>query len=279
MSTLPPAEPMPADALREVDRLLALVYIRSRLTQIPEFIRIWQPVIEDLVTALKNVQPEIGDRWEQLSPEGRGAVIAVGAPGFLLQPEEAQVEGASYVQEAGGLMRTQVGGQLDAYRAQMAKLLAPLTVPDLEDMFLIVDLKEYGVFDRLKDAHPIAGPLRDSLESAFLRALTDFGPADAAAMPPGKVQARVQRKLGSFVRHAKTYDLVQRVDLWFLNRVLGKSPLQIASEMQETGLVEAGMDPGDRVRKYIREMNVLLDTPHRRRAETGAFEAWKDLAK
>ena len=74
----------------------------------------------------------------------------------------------------------------------------------------------------------------------MLRALADLGPADAVALSQGKMRARAQRKLGSLARHVKTYDLSQRVDLWIVNRVFGKSPLEIASEMQQADVLDRG---------------------------------------
>ena len=111
------------------------------------------------------------------------------------------------------------------------------------------------MFDRSKDASPFAGPAWDGLEAGLLRAFTDLGPVDASVMPLGAIQARARRKLGSLTRRLTTYDLLQRVDLWILNRVFGKSGLQIASDMQEAGAVEPDRDPIDRVRKHLREMH------------------------
>ena len=75
MSTLPAGTPISRDALREVDRLRALVLIATRLKEIPAFVRLYKPVADELATAFGVVQPAITERWVQLSPEGRGAVI------------------------------------------------------------------------------------------------------------------------------------------------------------------------------------------------------------
>ena len=277
MSTLPAATPISRDALREVDRLRALVLIATRLKEIPAFVRLYKPVADELTTAFRVVQPAITERWAQLSPEGRGAVIAAGSPGFFLQSEDAQAEASSYLQEMDRLMKPRAGVQLGAYRVRVADLLAPLRVEGLLDALLVVELKEQGMFDRPKDASPFAGPAWDGLEAGLLRALTDLGPVDASVMPLGAIQARARRKLGSLTRHLTTYDLSQRVDLWILSRVFGKSGLQIASDMQEAGVVEPDRDPIDRVRKHLREMNKLLGSQSRR-AEVGAFDHWNSLA-
>ena len=277
VSTLPAVEPMPPDAVRDLDRLRAIVLIATRLKAMPAFVRLYKPVADELATAFGVVQPAIRERWVQLSPEGRGAVIAAGSPGFFLQPEDAQSEASSYLQEIDRLMKPRAGVQLGAYRVRVAELLAPLRVEGLLDALLVVELKEQGLFDRSKDASPLAGPAWDGLEAGILRALTDLGPVEASVMPLGAIQARARRKLGSLTRHLTTYDLPQRVDLWILNRVYGKSALQIASDMQKAGLVEQDRDPLDRVRRHLRETKELLGTQSRR-AEVGAFDHWNSLA-
>ena len=73
MSTLPAATPISRDALREVDRLRAIVLIATRLKAMPAFVRLYKPVADELATAFGVVQPAITERWVQLSPEGRGA--------------------------------------------------------------------------------------------------------------------------------------------------------------------------------------------------------------
>ena len=115
MSTLPAAEPMSAGAIRAVDRLVALVLIATRLREIPELAGLLEPRADELAMALEVVQPAITERWAQLSPEGRGAVIAAGSPGFFLRPEDAQAEASSYFREADRLMKDHVEGQLGAY--------------------------------------------------------------------------------------------------------------------------------------------------------------------
>lgn len=142
---------------------------------------------------------------------------------------------------------------------------------------LVVELKEQGLFDRPKDASPLAGQAWDGLEAGILGALTDLGPVEASVMPLGAIQTRARRKLGSLTRHLTTYDLPQRVDLWILNRVYGESALQIASDMRKAGLVEQDRDPLDRVRRHLRETKELLGTQSRR-AEVGAFDHWNSLA-
>ena len=278
MSTLPAAEPMSPRSIREVDRLVALVLIATRLREIPELARLLEPRADELAMALEVVQPAISGRWAQLSPEGRGAVIAAGSPGFFLQPEDAQAEASSYFREADRLMKDHVEGKLGAYRVRIAELLAPLRVEGLQDAVLVVELKQRATWDLFKDSSPLAGPSWDGLESALLRAFADIGPAAAAALSPGKIQARAQRKLGSLSHHLKTHDLSQRIDLWIQSQVFGKSAVQIASEMQEAGAVEPDGDPGDRVRKHISDMNRLLGSPARGRTEPGAFVRWKHIA-
>ena len=279
MATYQPVTPVTPEAIKAWDRLQAMILVALALRVVPDFVRLWKPAYDSLAAEVREAMPVIVRRWSDLSPEGRGAAIAFGSPSLFLQPEAAQLEGAAYRAEEEGLFGPQVEAALESYQARIDMLLDPLPVEGLADTLLHIDLNEIGLFELLKEAGGVAGPWRDTLEANLLRGLTDLGPADLAKTTPGRVRERIRRKGGPLERHTKTYDLAQRVEFWFRNKVFGIPQAEIASQLQKAGEVAASGDPEARIRGYIHDINKLFGThPRGRPRKGGAVAYWNELA-
>ena len=280
MATDQPVTPLTPEAIEVLDRWKALILVASALRAVPDdFVRLWRPAYDRLAAAVREALPEIVRRWADLSPEGRGAAVAFGSPSLFLQPEAAQLEGVAYRAEAERLFDTHVGVALESYRALIDELLDFLAVEGLADILLLIDLKEIGLFEQLKEAGGVAGPWWDALETGLLRDLADLGPADLAKTTPGRVRGRIRRKSGPLARHIKTYDLEQRVEFWFRNKVFGVTQAEIALQLETAGDGLEGGDPERWVRRQVQDVNRLfgLSKPGRP-AKGGALAYWNSLA-
>ena len=280
MATDQPVAPFPAEAIVVLDRWKALILVASALRAVPDdFVRLWRPAYDRLAAAVREALPEIVRRLADLSPEGRGAAIAFGSTSLLLQPEAAQLEGVTFRAELEQLFGTHAGAAFASYLSTIDELLEPLAVEGLADILLLIDLKEIGLFEQLKEAGGVAGPWWDALETGLLRDITGLGPADLAKTTPGRVRGRIRRKSGPLRRHIETYDLEQRAHFWFMNKILSIPQAEIASRLQKAGEVAAGGDPGARIRRYIRDVNKILGTHTRGRPQKGGVLAyWSRLA-
>ena len=139
----------------------------------------------------------------------------------------------------------------------------------LADTLFLIHLNEIGLFELLKEAGGVAGPWRDALEANLLRGLTDLGPADLAKTTPGRVRGRIRRKSGPLARHMKTYDLAQRVQFWFINKVFGVRQADITSQLQDADEGAAAGDLEARVRRSIQDVNKLFGTRQPGRPKKG----------
>ena len=274
-----PVTPLTPETIEAVDRLTALTRVAQSLRAVPDFVRLWRPAYDGLAAGVWEALPEIKRRWAALSPEGRGAAVALGSPSLFLQPEAAQLEGVAYRAEADRLFGTHAEAAFASYLSTIDKLLAPLAVEGLANALLSIDMKEIGLSEQLKEAGGVAGPWLDAVETGLLRDLTDLGPKDLANTTPGRVRGRIRRKSGPLARHMKTYDLKRRVQFWFVNKILGVRQADIASQLQEADEVAVAGDPEARIRKSIQDINKLFGTRQPGRPKKGGVLAyWNELA-
>ena len=280
MATDQPVTPLTPESIEVFDRWQALILVAWALRAVPDdFVRLWRPAYDRLAAAVREALPEIVRRLADLSPEGRGAAIAFGSPSLLLQPEAAQLEGVSFRAALEQLFGTHAGAAFASYLSTIDELLEPLAVEGLADILLLIDLKEIGLFEQLKEAGGVAGRWWDALETGLLRDITGLGPADLAKTTPGRIRERIRRKSGPLARHMKTYDLEQRVLLWIRNKVSGDTQAEIALQLQEAGKVATGGDPEARIRKHVQDINKLFRVhPLGRPRKGGALAYWNQLA-
>jgi hypothetical protein len=56
-------------------------------------------------------------------------------------------------------------------------------------------------WDRIiRDTGPIAGPLRDLLETGVMKGITGLGPVELAKEHPGQIRRRMERKVALLMR-------------------------------------------------------------------------------
>lgn len=284
-----PTKPSLRDEIQFLDKQIARHYLVSRLSEIPEFVTIWERAragVSDLMDAL---EPILTDYFKTLSPMVRGALMSgmFGGGVWLMHDEKARDETLQVFQ----VLQTTVGHvqtlrkQLEpglGYKAKLEELAAPLSVPGLVDVLVMHDATRWGVDRLIYDSGPIEGPLRDWLEQTILKDATGLSPAGLALETPGRIRQRLQARTQPLRRHLNRYHLKRRIDLWVMNVVYGQTYEQITLLLQAEGDQPGNPDnnPHYWIRRQIRDARILLDMKRMGRPRKGGvLRQWKLAAE
>jgi hypothetical protein len=124
-----------------------------------------------------------------------------------------------------------------SYRTGLDSLLQPLGVPDLTELLMAWDQHVWGWDRVIHGTGPIAGPFRDLLEIEMMKGITDLGPVKLAKESPRQVRRRMEQKVAPLKHHhfrgdGPFHGLRQRIRLWALNNVYGKTLSGIAETLE-----------------------------------------------
>jgi len=262
-----------------IDTLLAKFLLVSELLQISEFAALWGQAKEIPEQVVGIIKPKLEAIFINLSEEARGALLLGGKAYDLydnnaINEAEAAALGLKLLcNSVNGLLQKE--GIQPEYRSDLEVLVKPLGVPDLVDVMMILDMKEWGI-DRLLSG-PVSGPTRDLLETILFRELTGLSPVEAISKTQISLRRRVRQKVGPLGRHLKRYALQRRVGLWVRNVVLGQTITDIACE--ESAIT--GFSSYEWVKRQIREGNKILEVKRQpgRPRKGGVLRQWKLMAK
>jgi hypothetical protein len=285
------------ERVEATDRLLGKILLILELFEIPEFRRLWGKAFEKQYRVVEGIIACHQAALNQISPEGREAftrqaVVQIQAPEgrtvFAITESGAEVL-SSYgpkafyealvvtkaLNEATKQLEQSIGDQIDdmgsaSYRVALENLVGPLGVPNLALIIMALDWKVWGWYERLANVYPMdrslreGGWLREQLEAAVLKGLTDLSPAQLAKESPGRIRRRMERKVAPLMRRyfrgGEPFDVLrQRIHLWIRNKVYGETLTEIARDLQSDESRRAtGVSPQSWVEQQIGEATHIL---------------------
>jgi uncharacterized membrane protein len=275
--------PLNREAITFFDTLLAKWLLLAELLQISEFAQLRSQARSIPEAVIKAIKPKLENILTGLSPEACGALIT-GEKAYSLYDRDALNEAEAAAIKLHLLTRA-VNEFLEKerikrdYQSRLEAIVKPLGVPGLVGVVMLLDLKEWGI-DRIFTAQ-VAGPSRDLLESMFIRGLTDLSPVEAMSETQASLIRRMRRKVSPLSRHVKRYALQQRIRLWVRNVVHGESIHSIARELQNNVERPADAEPGEWVKRQIRDASKILEVkrPLGRPRKGGVLRYWKLMVK
>lgn len=272
------SEPSSKEIVTFFDNEWAKHYLVMKLLEIQEFVELWSRARELPTVVMEAIQPKVQEWWSAMSGAGRGAFAALSAgKRFESYDRGAQQEAVAFISFYTQMVRTidsemlKLGLNVD-YQGQLERLVEPLGVPDLEVTLMVLDLQMWK-WDRLgKDSGPVEGPYRTDVETASLGWMTGLSPSEIANETPGRIQARMRRKVAPLSRHIKRYDLPSRIDLWVRHKVLGEP---IAKIVGVARTAEGGADSWVRqmIQEATRDLRAKVATG--RPSKEGVLRRWK----
>ena len=83
--------PLNSKDIEEIDHLFGKFFLVWELFQIEEFVALWWPALQRQSRAMQAIPTDLADRMTRMSPEGRGAFIAMasGSEAWRLHSEDA----------------------------------------------------------------------------------------------------------------------------------------------------------------------------------------------
>ena len=237
-------KPLPKES---IDSHLAGAYLLLKLTEIPEFAKLWEDARRNVEKAFKAMRPELEKVFSRL------------------YDKDARKEAARALVELRVLTTAmnkvlQKHGLQGDYEKRLSSLIEPLLVPGLLDLMKTQDAMRWNL-TQLVDG-PIEGPMKNQMESEFIKFFTDYSPLEAAKETPGRFRDRMQRKTAPVRLHLNKFDIAKRIDLWIENRVLGQTIQEIADEIG--GRLDNRPRPYEWEKNQIRQANEMLETTQRR---------------
>ena len=287
--------PLEPQDISEIDHLIGKIFLVWELFQIGEFVALWWPALQRQSRAMQAIPKDFADRMTRTSPEGREAFIAITSESeaWRMHSEEAIEEArilVDYLVASADKASLELGEQIDwhgsvSYRTTLEYLVAPLGVPGLTEAIIAWDM---GVFGWRMDEAIFAdtsGPFKEYLEQGILRTLTELSPADLARETPGRIRGRMERKVAPLRRHyfsgAEPFQgLRQRIHLWVLNKVHGKTIFKVTQSLgSNEGRIDNGEYPESWVQEQIKDANRILRAklPRGRPRKGGVLRQWKTM--
>ena len=272
--------PFPQEVIASADTMMAKCWLVLELLKIDEFTALWRRVKENPSLIIEAIKPELEKISTSLSPAGRGALLAAsgGVTGLCDEHTEAEaLLAATKLNRLGDAVNEfcQNKGIASDYLPNLKLIIEPLGVPDLADVIMAYDIKEWGIDGILTG--PIDGLARDLFESTIIHDLTDLSLAEAFSETRTQFNQRIMHKVGPLARHVKKYALQPRIQLWVRNVVYGESIRQIAENMVPV----VGYSSDDWVKQQIRDASRILGVNRLtgRPRKGGVIRVWKLMAK
>ena len=272
--------PLTQEVIDSADTLMAKCWLVLALVEIDEFTVLWSRAKQIPDVIIKTIRPKLEEISTSLSPTGRGALLAASGEVTGLYDEHTEAEAllaATKLNRLGDAINElcQNNGITSDYLPILKLLVEPLGVPDLAEVIMAYDIKEWGI-DRIL-AGPIDGLAHDLLASRIIQDLTDLSLADAFSETRTQFNQRVMHKVGPLARHVKKYALQQRIQLWVRNVVYGESIRQIAESM----VPNVGYSSDDWVKQQIQDASRILGVKRLtgRPRKGGVIRHWKLIAK
>jgi hypothetical protein len=272
--------PLTQEVIDSADTLMAKCLLVLALVEIDEFTMLWSRAKQIPDVIIKTIRPKLEEISTSLSPAGRGALLAASVEVTGLYDEHTEAEAllaATKLKRLGEAVNEfcQNKGITPDYLPILKLLVEPLGVPDLAEVIMAYDIKEWGI-DRIL-AGPIDGLAHDLLASRIIHDLTDLSLADAFSETRTQFNQRVMHKVGPLARHVKKYALLQRIQLWVRNVVYGESIRQIAESM----VPNVGYSSDDWVKQQIQDASRILGVKRLtgRPRKGGVIRDWKLMAK
>jgi hypothetical protein len=273
-----PSSPFsPKEAIRFLDTTVAKLFLLVELREIPEFSEEWRQAKQIPQMVIEAIMPELEEICANLSPEARGALLSLGEAAYGLYDKDTQDEAQLAATKLKPLEDAIIEGIKADYLSRLEALVEPLGVPGLVDYMRIMDCREWGLTQVSQG--PVAGPLRDLVESSVFKAFTDLSPIEALSQTRPAIKRRITRKISPVTQHIKRYDLVQRIRLWVRNVVYGESIKDIASRLQADlqRVEDKGYNRDQWIKKQIRDTSRILGfkRPPGRPRKGGVLRQWK----
>ena len=279
----------------EIDHLIGKVFLVWELFQTKEFVALWWPALQRQARAMWAIPSDFADRMTRMSPEGRAAFFAMasGSQAWRHHAQQATEEAgilADFLVASATKASQELGEQIDwygsvSYRTTLEYLVAPLGVPGLTEVIIAWDMEVFGW--RMDEAifSNATGPFKDHLEQAILGTLTELSPAGLAKETPGRIRARMKRKIAPLSRHyfsgAEPFrGLRQRIHLWVLNKVQGNTIFEVAQSLgSNEDRIANGEFPESWVQEQIQDANRILKAklPKGRPPKGGVIRQWKTM--
>ena len=287
--------PLNSKDIEEIDHLWGKFFLVWELFQIEEFVALWWPALQRQSRAMQAIPTDFAHRMTRMSPEGRGAFIAMasGSEAWRLHSEDAIVEASllANILTDGAAKASQVlGDQLNwygsvSYRTILEYLVAPLGVSGLTEVIIAWDMEVFGWRIDESIFGNTSGPFKEYLEQGILRTLTELSPAGLAKETPGRIRARMERKVAPLRRHyfsgAEPFQgLRQRIHFWVLNKVRGKTIFKVTQSLgSNKGRIDSGEFPESWVQEQIKDANRILRAklPRGRPPKGGVIRQWKTM--
>lgn len=272
--------PLSQEVIASADTMMAKCLLVLALAEVDEFTVLWKQAKQNPELIIKAIKPELEEIARSLSPAGRGSLLAANGEVMGLYDEHTEAEAllvATKLNRLGDAVNEfcQNKGIASDYLPILKLLVEPLGVPDLADVILAYDIKEWGI-DRIL-AGPIDGLAHDLLASRIIQDLTDLSLADAFSETRTQFNQRLMHKVGPLARHVKKYSLLQRIQLWVRNVIYGESIRQIAESM----VPDVGYSSDEWVKQQIRDASRILGVKRLtgRPRKGGVIRDWKLMAK
>lgn len=268
------------DLIGSADSQFARAYLLGELLQIPQFTSRWWPARRAALPHLQTFARATTEASTTLTPEARSALLFVGGVGLQLHTDEA-VRAAQEARDRIASLEQELNGvpEVRDYAQVLRALLTPIGVPMLFEVFLAFDLEGMGVTRWLVQAGPVQGPGVDAFQAVVLRDLTGLGPAEIAEETPSSLRRHLRANTAALPSHLARHKVGQRVHLWALNVICGKTQAEIAAEMQAEGRTRPDRDPLEWVSQQVQEAARLLGAqrPRGRPPKKGVLRAWSAL--
>lgn len=141
--------PLSREAVENIDTLLAKYQLLAELCQIPEFDHLWRDACRIPEQVVEVIRPRITKIFETMSAEGRGALL-MGEKAHTLYDKTAINEAQERLSKLNSLCRAvdqvlQEKGIQPDYRPKLEVVVEPLSVPDLVDVMMLLDTKQWGL--------------------------------------------------------------------------------------------------------------------------------------
>lgn len=267
-----------------VEQIRARLILVEMLRLIPKFTELWDQARSSVSPALDSIIPEFRDKLQNMSPEGRDALMVSSSDLGLWQlcSEEAVAEAVDFAKWLEDLcQRTndvakKEGWTVD-YRSQLQAIVEPLMVPGLVDAMMVCDMKQWGLD---WPGGSVQGPGRDLLETLLCRDLTGLGPSELALETPGRIRKKIRKSVAPLARHIQRYDLQQRIGLWVLNKVCGLTIPEITRHFDSDKAWEGvGLSSQRWIEQQIREATSVLgaNVPTGRPKKRAVFGYWDKM--